>query len=99
MAISVETRTIANAGTNSEAFDSGNATEGTFSLPGTFTGTTIQPQFSNGSTNWTNVGSTIAVSANGTYPIPADVFKAKFGRLVSGSAEAAERTITLGLRK
>lgn len=99
MAINIETRVIAIAGTNSEAIDVGNATEGTFSLPGSFTGTSIQPQFSNDLVNWTAVGSAISVAANGTYAIPADVFKAAYGRLVSNAAEAAERTLTLGLRR
>lgn len=87
------------AGTQSEAFDSGNGTEGSFSVPAAITGTTLQPQFSNDNVNWTAVGSAISVSANNTYPLPADLFKARFARLVSNSSEAAERTITLAIRR
>lgn len=98
---SIQTRTvrIVAAGTQSEAFEAGQGSEGSYSLPGTFTGATIQAQFSNDGTNWTSVGSPVSVTANGTYIIPADVFKARFGRLVSASSEAAERTITIGLRR
>jgi hypothetical protein len=99
VAVLTTTRKIAAAGTSSEAFDAGAATAGTFTLPSTFTGSTVQPQFSNNLTNWTNVDTAISVAANGTYVIPDAVFKAAFGRLVSGSAEAAERIITLGLRR
>jgi hypothetical protein len=97
--ILITTRKIAAAGTSSEAFDAGGATEGSFTIPSTFTGSTVQAQFSNNQTNWTNVDSPISVAANGTYPIPSGVFKAAFGRLLSSSAEAAERIITLGLRR
>lgn len=97
----IQTRTvvIASAATQSEAFVAGMATEGSFSIPAAFTGATVQPQFSNDATNWTAVGSAISVTANNTYAIPAGVFAARYGRLVSASSEAAERTITLGLRR
>ena len=99
MAVLTTTRNIAAAGTASEVFDAGAATAGSFTLPSTFTGSTIQVQFSNNLTNWTNVDTAISVAANGTYLLPDAVFKAAFGRLVSGSAEAAQRVITLGLRR
>jgi len=99
MTVLITTRKIAAAGTDSEAFDAGGAIEGSFSIPSAITGTSIQPQFSNDQTNWTNVGSPISIAVNGTYAVPADVFKAAYGRLVSNSAEAAERIITLGLRR
>lgn len=94
-----ETRTIASAGTATESFDAGNALEGTFTIPSAFTGTEVTPQFGNDGTNWTAVGAAMTVAANGTYVIPADVFKAKFGRLLAATAQGAERTITLGLRR
>jgi hypothetical protein len=99
MSINVETRLIASAGVNSEAIDSGRATQGTFSIPAAITGTSIQCQFSNNGTNWTNVGTAISIAANGTYPLPDDMFKAAFGRLVSNASEATARTITFGLRR
>lgn len=97
--IRLETRLIAVAGTISQSFDVGNAVEGSFSTPAAITGTTIQPQFSNDNVNFTSVGSAISVTANNTYALPDGLFLAKFARLVSNSAEAAERTITLGLRR
>lgn len=98
---SVQPRTIkiVSAASQSEIFEAGFATEGTFSIPAAFTGATIQPQFSNNGVSWTNVGSAITVAANNTYIIPSDTFKARFGRLVSASSETAERIITLGLRR
>ena len=98
---SIQSRTIliASAASQSEAFEAGMATEGSFSIPAAFTGATVQPQFSNDAVNWTAVGSAISVAVNNTYSIPADVFKARFGRLVSASSEAAERTLTLGMRR
>ena len=99
MALSTETRTIANAGTTTEAISLVNYTSGSFSTPAAFTGTTVQPQYSNDNSNWTAVGSAISVSTNTTYDLPAAWFNARYGRLVSNSSEAAERIITLGLRK
>ena len=98
-AIQSRTILIASAASQSEAFDSGNFTEGSFSTPAAFTGATIQPQFSNDAVNWTAVGSAISVAVNDTYAIPDGVFIARFGRLVSASSEAAERTLTLGMRR
>ena len=97
----VQTRqlNIALGATQSEIFEAGVSEGGTFSIPAAFTGTAIQPQFSNDGTNWTNVGSAISIATNGTYVIPADVFKASRGRLVSNSSEAAARVITLGLKR
>lgn len=99
MALVTETRTIASAGTTSEAISLVNYTSGSFSIPSVFTGTTITPQYSNDNSNWTAVGSAITVATNGTYDIPETFFNAKYGRLVAGSSQAADRTITLGLRK
>ena len=98
---SVQTRavTIIAAATQSEAFESGTATDGSFSIPAAITGTTMQPQFSNDAVNWTNVGSAIAVAINTTYPLPGDLFRARFARLVSNSSEASERIITVGLKR
>jgi hypothetical protein len=97
----VQSRTvkIVAAGTQSEPFEAGQATEGSFSIPAAFTGATVQPQFSNDALSWTSVGSPISVTVNNTYAIPDGVFKARFGRLVSASSEGAERLITLGLRR
>lgn len=98
---SIQTRTvrIVAAATQSEPFEAGQGSEGSYSLPGAFTGATIQAQFSNDGVNWTNVDTAASVAANGTYVIPSNVFKARFGRLVSASSEAAERIITIGLRR
>jgi hypothetical protein len=90
---------IGTGASQSEIFEAGLVEGGSFSIPAAFTGTTIQCQFSNDGINWTNVDSAISVTANGTYVIPANVFKARIGRLVSNSSEAAERVITLGLRR
>lgn len=97
--IATRTLTILSAATQSEAFEARQTSENTFSIPTVLTGTTIQPQFSNNGTDWTAVGSAIAVTINNTYVIPADVFKARYGRLVSDASEAADRIITLGLRR
>jgi hypothetical protein len=99
MALVTETRTIANAGTTTEAINLTNYTSGSFSIPSAFTGTTITPQYSNDNSNWTAVGSAITVATNGTYDIPSTFFNAKYGRFVAGSSQGAERTITFGLRK
>jgi hypothetical protein len=98
-AIQIRTITIPLGASQSELFEAGVAVEGSFSIPATFTGTTIQPQFSNDGTNWTNVGTAISIAANGTYVIPQEVFKASRGRLVSNSSEVAARTIILALRR
>ncbi len=85
--------------TQSELFEAGMATEGSFTVPAAITGTTIQLQFSNDGTNWTSVDTAISVAINTTYVIPANVFKARFGRFVSNSSEAAARTILVALRR
>lgn len=70
---------------------------GTFQIPAAFTGANVQPKFSNDGVTYTAVGSAISVSANGTYVIPADCFRARYLMLTSGSSEAAARQITLCL--
>lgn len=97
--VQIRTLVIPLGATQSEIFEAGSVESGTFSIPAAFTGATVQPQFSNDGTNWTDVGSAISVAANGTYVIPADIFKASRGRLVSASSEVAARTLTLGLKR
>lgn len=90
---------IAISTTDTDAIASAGSNTGTFQIPAAFTGATMQPKFSNDGTNYTAVGSTISVSANGTYVIPADCFRARYFKLTSASSEAAARTIRLFLTR
>jgi len=94
----LRTVTIPNGTTPTNSFRIGSAEQGSFSTPAAITGATLQQQFSNNGTNWTAVGSAVSVTANNTYPMHVDMFKARFGRLVSASNEAAARVITLSLK-
>jgi len=99
MSLSTTTRVIANGSTSTETINVAQFTSGSFSIPSAFTGATVQVQYSNNGLNWTNVESAISVAADNTYSLPGEAFDAQFVRLVSASSEAAERTITLGLRR
>ena len=95
---------IASGETNSDALALGGAAWGSFQIPATFTSATVEVEYSIDGSNWTSVpeltGETnpITVTTNGTYPLPAQTFCAKFARLVSAGAEGAARTIQIWLR-
>ncbi len=92
------TVTIPSGGSNSGSLTPGEYSQGTFQTPAALTGTTITVQFSNDDTNWTAAAAAISVSADSTYVIPADAFKAKYIRFVSNGTEAAARILTLFLK-
>lgn len=96
--------TIASGATASAAFGTGQAKHGSFQLP-TMTGTTTTFKVSNDGTNFTNCPiegnetNPLTTATNGTYSFPIKFFNFKFGQLVSGSTEAADRTILLFTRE
>lgn len=99
-----ETVTISSGGQNSEALSLDMMAWGCYQIPSTFTGTEVTVQFSINGTNFTNVptegseSNPATVTANGTYDLPVKTFTAPYCRLVSGSSEGADRTITVHLR-
>ena len=96
--------TIALGETASVAFGTGQATRGSFQIPSDFTGATVTFRVSNDGTTFTdcpvegNESVSPTVAANGTYSFPVKFFSFRYGQLVSGSAEAAARTISCFLR-
>lgn len=103
-AIQTVTLTIAASGTTSGAFSIGEFARGSVQLPATVTGTTLATHVSNDGTNFTALqdaaGNTLTVSpmaGNESILIRPEAFNFKFARFVSGSSEAAERTLTVRL--
>lgn len=92
------------SGSTSASFPLGGYAWGSVQLPAAFTGTALTFNYSHDGSNWTAVpveGNEVnpeTVTANGTYRIPAYAFAAKYCQIVSGSSEAAARTITVFLR-
>lgn len=91
---------IANGATASEAIPVDDVSSGSFSIPAAFTGTAVT--FTGSDTadgtfvaiyNASNAAVSITVAINRAYPLPAECFGFKFIKIVSGSSEAAERTI------
>ena len=99
-----KTATIAASGTTSDAFFVGDHAWGSFQLP-TMTGTGITFLVSNDGNNYValrdNTGTAIAsiTTASGrAMPFPDELFYHKFAKIVSGSAEDAERLINVFLK-
>lgn len=96
--------TIAISTTASVAFGTGQATRGSFQIPSAFTGSTVTFRVSNDGVTFTNCpvegneSVTPTVAASGTYSFPVKFFNFRYGQLVSGSSEAAARTISCFLR-
>lgn len=94
------TVTIANGETVSTAFDArGFASFGAI-LPAAFTGTAMTFQVSNDNTTFTALNNSsgavsLTVAQAKAYALPADLKPWRYFKLVSGSAEGADRTITV----
>ena len=95
--------TIASAGTISTTFELNFSTRGSFQLP-TMTGTAITVKVSNDDVTYTNCpveGSetnAITTASAGTYALPVKCFNFRYLKLVSGSAEGADRVIEIVTR-
>jgi hypothetical protein len=93
--------TIANAATVSDAVGIGQYRQGSVTIPGTFTGTTLAFHVSNtpaGTYKAVEVEgeetNPVTVAAGTSYRIPISVFSYAYMKVVSGSAESGARTIT-----
>jgi len=93
---------IANGATDSTVMGSSGYALGSIQLPGAMTGATVKFQISNDGSNFQDVASgqvlsheseSITASANAMAWIPSICLAAKFWRVVSASAEGAEREI------
>lgn len=99
------TVTIASSGTQSTAIPTGAAVKGSFLIPSGLTGDTIAYEVSNdGGNTWsalyrdggTAVAAITVTSLKGKIiPLPIEVFSSQVARIVSGSAEGAERSIVV----
>ncbi len=97
--------TIASSATDSASFAVADYAWGSVQIPGAFTGTTMTFKVSIDGTNFNaledETGAAVAsvpVSANEAVPLPEDLFKYKHAKCVSGSSEAAERTLKVFLK-
>ena len=101
--ISQRSVTIASGGTTSTTFELNYATRGSFQLP-TMTGTAITVKVSNDDATYTNCpaeGSETnpaTTASAGTYALPIKCFNFRYLKLVSGSAEGADRVIDIVTR-
>lgn len=100
----VEVLVIPNTLTQSGKFGVGGFGRGSFLIPPALTGTTITVEVSNDALTWDAVrahGGTAVpaqtVTVDQIYLIPAEAFSSRFARLVSGSAEGADRTFKVNL--
>ena len=102
---SAQTVTIASSGTTSGAIFVGDFNAGSYLLPATMTGTAMTIHGSVDGVTWVAIRndagtalSAVTTAANGQYKIPAEAFAYQSIKFVSGSTEAAERTITVFLK-
>lgn len=94
---------IANGGTTSAAFVTGDKCRGSVQMPATLTSTGLLFSVSNDNVTFTTVKvagvalTSITVAANHVVPLPKECFASKFTKAVLGSAEGAARTLKLFL--
>ena len=100
-----KTLTILSGATASGSMKIGEFSSGSVQLPAAMTGTALTIQTSNDNSTWASVRdvagaakAAITVAASITVPLHPETFNALYMRLVSGSAEAADRTLLLGLK-
>lgn len=100
-----KTVTIAATETESAAIKIDGYALGSYSLPSAMTGSTISFKVSNDGTTYTAlVGATASAVSAVTHggarqiPFPAELWNFKWAKIVSGSAEGAERTIGVFLK-
>lgn len=94
--------TIASGQTASSAIDFRGRAGGGFRLPSTFTGTTITYQVSVDGNSYGSLYDqfgaqvvTASVAASRRYALPAELYGWPYFKIVSGSAEGADRTIAV----
>ena len=99
------TVTIANGATAASAYETKGAERGSFQLPAAMTGTTITINVSNDAATWTacpiegnEINPITSTAASKTYSLPTKAFNFRYIQLVSGSAEAAARSILICTR-
>ena len=97
--------TILNGGTTSTTYETRGANRGSFQMPATMTGTATTINVSNDGVNFTACPvltgletNPITTTGNGSYSFPVKTFNFRYLQLVSGGAEAAQRTITITTR-
>lgn len=95
------TVTIAASGTVSTAFDARGFTTIGFATPAALTGTAITVQVSHDNVTFVplktnaNAAVSVTVTTSSAYTLPSDIRPWRYFKLVSGSTEAAGRTITI----
>lgn len=100
------TANIASGQTTSNAINIGDFARGGYRTPAALTGTTFTIQVSHDGSTFNNLAASPAntdataqtVGVNKSYHLPADVFQYNFFKIVSGTAEAAARAITVSLK-
>ena len=88
--------------THTNSVHVGGFERGSVLIPAAFTSTTIKFEVSNDDTTWdvarddndADLG-TKTVAVDKIYNVPAEVFKSKFARILTGSAELADRNLVV----
>ena len=94
------TATIASSGTISDAIDLRAYSTGGYILPASFTGTGMTFQVSADGTTYTaHSVASVTVAQGKAYAFPAEVMAFPWVKLVSGSSEAASRSIVIARKR